>query len=441
MKFLRYSGLLILLMLIACSGQTGTTGTVPANLPSHRVASITPTSTPSPTSTNENFFPSDRLRMAYEVDGNLFFKNGGSTALQLTDSGKDQRPVFSDDGEKIVFYRGGFLDDRYKNVYSVNSEGGREHPLVTASALIALNLGYSESSETNIFQFIPGTHQLLFNTHEIDPQPGDYSDFTENQDLLFVDSDTGEMRQILPPGKGGPFKISPDGKLVEIVGADHIDVIGIDGQIRFGNLLTYPTVHSPSGEGIDWTQDAGELIVSLPIITWVAIDLTGPMPTIFQKYSMGEGRLTAELKFNPMPLRGSYAISPDGNWILYTYYDYYGMADESTPEGVCLGNMRDGVSRVYDPSGDYRCYSIYWGSGSDYFMCQESEGWTVGNADGTSRNINGEEFLGWADALHFYYLRDDIIWMEDVRGEEILSLAEYPAGVKYLSQIDFFYEA
>jgi hypothetical protein len=156
---------------------------------------------------------------------------------------------------------------------------------------------------------------------------------------------------------------------------------------------------------------------------------------------MDEGRLTVELHFNPLPLRGSYAISPDGNWIIYMYYDYYGMVDESIPEGVYLGNMRDGVSRVYDPSGDLWCYSFYWSPDSNYFICKESEGWTLGNADGISRNINGEEFLGWADALHFYYLRDSIIWMEDVRGKGILPLADYPAGVKYLSQIDFFYEA
>jgi hypothetical protein len=81
----------------------------------------TPTSTPilmpaspttlqvetlSPTATEIPLFPLEGLRMAYIVDGNLYLQDSGNEPIQLTDSGEDHTPIFSDDGEKIVFFRG-----------------------------------------------------------------------------------------------------------------------------------------------------------------------------------------------------------------------------------------------------------------------------------------------------------------------------------------------
>jgi len=46
------------------------------------------------------------LRVAYIIDGNLYVQDSGKQAVQLTYSGQDGGPIFSDDGQKIVFYRG-----------------------------------------------------------------------------------------------------------------------------------------------------------------------------------------------------------------------------------------------------------------------------------------------------------------------------------------------
>ena len=42
--------------------------------------------------------------MAYTIDGNLYLQDGTNPPIQLTnDERRDHTPVFSDDGEKIVF--------------------------------------------------------------------------------------------------------------------------------------------------------------------------------------------------------------------------------------------------------------------------------------------------------------------------------------------------
>ena len=44
------------------------------------------------------------LRVAYIVTGNLYVQNSGGQPMQLTNSGVDSTPIFSDDGQKIVFF-------------------------------------------------------------------------------------------------------------------------------------------------------------------------------------------------------------------------------------------------------------------------------------------------------------------------------------------------
>src|SRR5258706_7563464 len=76
------------------------------------------TSTPIPLSA-----PPDGLRMAYVVDGNLYYQNGSNPPLQLT---RGEPLAFSEDGKKVFFTRGAISED----IYSINVDWSEEQALV-----------------------------------------------------------------------------------------------------------------------------------------------------------------------------------------------------------------------------------------------------------------------------------------------------------------------
>ena len=98
-------------------------------------ATISPTKTPKPTATPTSLpiVPLDGLRMAYIVDGNLYIQDSGKEPVQLTNSGKDHAPIFSDDGEKIIFSRSDFPSTSPRDIYSINADGTQEQVLITST--------------------------------------------------------------------------------------------------------------------------------------------------------------------------------------------------------------------------------------------------------------------------------------------------------------------
>src|SRR6266508_391556 len=209
----------------------------------------------------------DPLRMAYVVRGNLYLQDGDKSPLQLTHSGQDAIPLLSDDGEKVIFYRGKLNDNN--NVYSVDHDGSQEKALITNDWLSALGSG----TKVGPLVFVPGTHQLLFNTYLC---PEDLSLGCTNG-LFLGDVDTGEIRQILAPSLDGHlpfggdlqwrgnFSVSPDGKLLSVASAGHIDILDIAGNVIYPSILTY--IRSTPIElfpRIYWLPDSTGLIIALP---------------------------------------------------------------------------------------------------------------------------------------------------------------------------------
>jgi hypothetical protein len=117
--------------------------------------------------------------MAYVIDGNLYFQDGSKPPVQLTDSGEDLQPVFTDDGEKIVFRHGKLSEE----IHSINIEGSQEQVLITSRLLMTLDTLYNESTYVHSLTVVPGTHLLLFGTQEsLSNMP------RWNNDLLMVDA-------------------------------------------------------------------------------------------------------------------------------------------------------------------------------------------------------------------------------------------------------------
>ena len=151
---------------------------------------LTPTLTPKP-------FTLDDLRTLYAKhtglytkNGNVFLKVGTNPARQLTHSGKDRDPILSDDGMKIVFYRGKAFD----NVYSVDADGTHEKSIITSKSLPVLGRGDIKS-----LTFWPGSphHALVFNTRLCEPRDYLYLFPACTVGIFITDIDTGKTTELI----------------------------------------------------------------------------------------------------------------------------------------------------------------------------------------------------------------------------------------------------
>jgi hypothetical protein len=387
--------------------------------------SLTPMPTPLPLS------PLEGLRMAYIADGNLYVQDSGEQPVQLTDSGKDHTPIFSDDGKKIVFLRG----DLPYEMYSINVDGSQEQALVSSSKLIALGLGYDAFTEPQTLAFMPGTHQLLFNTHQLNPlyietKSLEYQSAKPNEDILFLDTDSTEIKELLDPGQGGLFHISPNGKLVAIQTRDHVKVIEQDGTVFYPNLTTYPTSWLYLSDlDIYWTQDSNKLNVVLPIATGSALDNSGPEPRTIWQFPMNN-KSAIGTSFSPPPMSYYFSISPDGNWVVYNFTDAAKKTNEVAASGIYIGNLRDGDSKLINSEKiNDLPYSFVWNPGSTFFIFWDGQDHLF------LSDINGEItqnaaglFLGWIDDSRYVFLSGGVV-MGEIGKEENVRVIQLPSGI------------
>jgi len=342
-------------------------------------------------------FSLDNLRMAYIVDGNVYIQNGSSQPIKLTNSREDSSPIFSDDGEKIVFYRGKLNDNN--NVYSINSNEGLEQELITNDWLAKLGAG----TKIGPLMFIPGTHHLLFNT---------YLCPNENSlvGLFLVDTDTGKIEELLKPALGrylpwggntgwhGNFSVSPDGRLLSVAISGHIDILSIDGKIVRRNIMTYtrstPIELFPRQY---WLPNSNELIISLPTKTNFGRGYEGiPIYTVW-RYSL-ENAIATQIPFEPSPKWtymecGDIAYpSPNGNWIVY-----------ERKESLYVGNLSDGHVQSYALNNIDYCLPILWNTESTHFIYGRYKEKFLGTVNNLPIPIDNIFFLGWVDTNRYIY--------------------------------------
>ncbi|MFZ5880340.1 MAG: hypothetical protein ACOY0R_13295, partial [Chloroflexota bacterium] len=137
----------------------------PASSDNTQIPSVTQTSPP-PSPTPLPRFSLDGLRMAYIVNGNVYVQDDDSLPLQLTHSGEDWQPLFSQSGEKILFFRGKTPHE----LLFIDFDGGQEQELISNELLTSLGVGYDQSTGIVNYSLVPGTQYLLFSTGEVNRQ-------------------------------------------------------------------------------------------------------------------------------------------------------------------------------------------------------------------------------------------------------------------------------
>jgi len=390
-----------------------------------------PTDTPTSTSTPIPFKPLEGLRVVnVGGDNNLYVQDSGVPAIRLAQNVKGGQfhrpPLISDDGQKIIFFRAG--EATLDSVYVINADGTGEQVLINSKSLSAFGKAY-EFTTLYSLTLVHGTHLLLFNTYQhgnLDPESAGWLPLVGN-DLFVVNIDTGEIKQLKAPWQGGNFLAAPNGKWVAVQTLDHIDVLDMQGRIVYRNLVTYPKTEAHVVVPMAWTPDSKELIVlpsEIPLFAGVTVNRT------VWRYSL-DGTSGIEVKLNPNPTYDAYAISPDGNWIVYAD----NVSDPNEIRGVYLSNLREGTSQLlYTPplnvvTGfretaplDYES----WSPDSVYFIVQD------GNTRLFLGNIyrefvyighgRGIEVAGWIDNTH--YLMESGV-LHEVDTQELVQVVSY----------------
>jgi len=283
----------ILLITLAC---LGTPTIAPTNTPPPIALTFVPgaevpppvfPNTPANGGPASNAQPSG-LKVAYVLNGNLWFWSDATPARQLTNDGDTFRLRLSDDGAVIVYQRG-------QSLWAINADGSSARQLVDVPAFTGRPL-------PGTFEFQPNSHRIYFTTRASAPE-------VIPTDLHRVDADAPAPQTLLTQD-GGEFTFSPDGSLLALAQTDRINILRADGS-GLVTAFQFQTVNTQS----DWSY--------IPQVVWMP-DSTGFYTVIpAQKsrfmYVMADGSFSAQLaEFSAADLRLSQPlISPDGSKVAY----------------------------------------------------------------------------------------------------------------------------
>lgn len=215
--------------------------------------------------------------ITYTDGGNVWLLEATNPPVQLTSSGDASEVMISTDCQKVTFIRR-IGPDQLPEIRSVNTDGSGEMALLTSAqidALYPLDPMFSRNDIASI-AFIPGSHELMFNTRAVPAQgPG----LAKYNDLAHLDADTGTLTSVFAPEDGGDFALSPDGTQLALILPDSIGLVNIDGSNLRPGLISYTPVITYSefqyyAQPV-WTRNSDAIGVAIPSSDPLAAGLSG----------------------------------------------------------------------------------------------------------------------------------------------------------------------
>ncbi|MBN1373135.1 MAG: PD40 domain-containing protein [Anaerolineaceae bacterium] len=241
---------------------------------------------------------------------NLWAWKEGSAPIQLTTSGDVESIALSPDGTLAAFTRSS--DYLNYTLWVVPTAGGSERRLLTASEIFSLGrIDGAVSAAIDSLAWVPGTHKLAISTYPLFEGPG----LLRNEDLTFIDADSGVQTPIFAHGEGGIYSFSPDGARMAISRTDRVDLANADGSGRLNGLVSFTPVLTYSEYAYYpeafWAPDSSRFGVAIP--PSASLDSNGPT-TLYQVNL--DGSATTQRSFETAPLMWI-TLSPDLNQAAY----------------------------------------------------------------------------------------------------------------------------
>ena len=355
-----------------------------------------PTSSTTPMPTLTQVAAPTELQVAFIKDEDVWLWIEGGDGVPLTRSGGALDVRISDDGAIVAFVR----ED---GLWTVRSDGTEERELVSAADFADMEpRDPLYEGALHRFDWIPGTHILAFNTRLL----------TEiglmlRDDLRLVNSDTLERTNLLPPGEGGEFHFSPDGRQVAVVTAGSISLIDVDGGNR-REVFTYTPVMTASEVRFYarpcWAADSGSLRVAIP-----PVDAFTDSPQSTSLWHVPTDGTPAGLVGSITAAFGSqYVFSPDASYVVYLQHPA-GDATGASESALVVTHVESGET-VHYASGAHAVYG--WAPDSMHFAFLANPQLPqaqIGQLDGDVTLAHGDKEAAaidvtWVDAERYLFL-------------------------------------
>jgi len=225
------------------------------------------TEAPAPPTAAPTLAPPTAVCFVAIADGSTVLCQNGPDQIEIANTspvGTVSRVAVSPDGG-LVAYTVAQIDGTAQ-LWAVNADGSNARKLVGKEQLPTSDPTFV--SWPRVIQWQAGTHTLFFDTGWTPTGgiggPGEYI----NADLWKVDADTGDLTQLLTPGSGGFFSVSPDGKWVAVSRPEDIRLISADGGTVRSGVLTFPAILTYSEYAykpqVTWSNDGAFFSVFIP---------------------------------------------------------------------------------------------------------------------------------------------------------------------------------
>jgi len=206
---------------------------------------------------------------------------------------------------------------------------------------------------------------------------------------------------------GGALRFAPDGSLLAVSTADHIDVIDLTAGTTT-TVVIYPAIPNGFYPEVVWSADGTGFKTVIP-----PASEKGQAEFLFV---MIQGTKASLAKFSTVPLAENRAfISPDGGYVIY------------------VATLSDGKESLYlmDSSGATKPFgepatavrALGWLPDSRHFSytSEDQDRMLIGAVTGDSfvkTNAFGFENISWLGAERFLGVQDNILYLGDINGEK-----------------------
>lgn len=301
----------------------------------------------------------DKLMLVWVENGDLYaWKEGDSSAAQVV-SGGVFTPHISPDGAHIAFTRGD--GDPPISLWLVNADGNDAHIIADWERL---SLSGSDQPYVGDVGWVDA-NTLFLNT---------FLDNMVYDDLRRLDITTGEIRLVLPPGEGGRFTISPDGKYTAVryrgtYGNDdgRIRVLDAEGIVQ-GEPFAFVGVSTGSEirfyPAIFWESDSSAFRVAIPDPDLLYNEAAVPPTVLWRITTAGEA---AQIGSVQSSFFGLPAWSADGTALTYmtrgndpasNRFDLVtAMGDGTNPVVYASGEVNEILSPTWIPDSNTFVYA------------------------------------------------------------------------------------
>ena len=204
-------------------------------------------------------------KLAYANADTLFCLPDSGTPQTLATGSGLFGPALSPDGSLIAYSI--VITDGVTQLWVAAVAEGGPAPHVLAGQDQLPSADGSQINSPNHYQWLAGTHTLVFDTRYIPTSAGGPGEYI-NADLWTVYADTGALSALLPAGQAGAFAASPNGSTIAVARGTGLDIINVDGSNHHQNVVTFPVIVTYSEYTFKpkprWSADGSFFTVAIP---------------------------------------------------------------------------------------------------------------------------------------------------------------------------------